>query len=98
MLKIGKKIVLRAEIFSCSDSDDMINEDLADRSRYFKETEEWKMCYVMEEMRTEKERETRLDDIRNLMETLKLSVEQAMDALRIPLGDRYMYKDKLCAK
>ena len=45
---------------------------------------------IMEEMRTEKERETRLDDIRNLMDTLKLSVEQAMDALRIPLGDRLL--------
>lgn len=86
--------------FSCSDPDDMINKDLADRSRYFKETEEGveTVCKVMEEMRTEKERETRLDDIRNLMDTLKLSVEQAMDALRIPLGDRDMYKDKLCAK
>ena len=37
-------------------------------------------------------------NIGNLMETLKLSVEQAMDALRIPIGDRDMYKDKLCAK
>ena len=26
--------------FSCSDPDDMINQDLADRTRYYKETEE----------------------------------------------------------
>ena len=56
------------------------------------------VCKVMEDMRIEKERETRLDDIRNLMDSLKLSVEQAMDALKIPLVERSIYKDKLCAK
>ena len=86
--------------FSCSDPNDMINKDLADRSRYFKETEEGvsEVCKVMEDMRIEKERETRLDDIRNLMDSLKLNVEQAMDALKIPLVERSIYKDKLCAK
>ena len=86
--------------FSCSDPKDMVNKELADLTRYFKETEKGveAVCKVMEDMRTEKERETRLDDIKNLMDTLKLSVEQAMDALRIPIGDRKMYKDKLCVK
>ena len=77
-----------------------MNKDLADRSRYFKETEEGvsKVCKAMEDMRIVKERETRLDDIRNLTDSLKLSIEQAMDALKIPLADRNLYKDKLCAK
>ena len=41
--------------FSCSDPDDMLNQDLADRTRYFKETEEGveAVCKVMEEMRNE---------------------------------------------
>jgi hypothetical protein len=41
--------------FSCSDPNDMINKDLADRSRYFKETEEGvsEVCKVMEDMRNE---------------------------------------------
>ena len=41
--------------FSCSDPDDMLNQDLADRTRYFKETEEGveAVCKVMEEMRND---------------------------------------------
>ncbi len=83
--------------FSCSDPDDMINQDLADRTRYYKETEEGvsAVCKVMEDMRLEKERETRLNDIKNIMESFKLSVEQAMDALKIPASERSMYMSKL---
>ena len=41
--------------FSCSDPDDMYNKDLADKTRYFKETEEGveTVCKVMEDMRNE---------------------------------------------
>ena len=83
--------------FSCSDPDDMFNEDLADKTRYFKETEEGVevVCRVMEDMRNEKELETRLVDIKNMMETLKLTAEQAMDALKIAVSDRDLYLKKL---
>ena len=83
--------------FSCSDPDDMINKELADRTRYFKETEEGveAVCKIMEDMRNEKELETRLSDIKNLMETLKLSVDQAMDALKIPMSERNVYLSRL---
>jgi hypothetical protein len=30
--------------FSCSKPDDMLDEDLAKISRYYKETQEWKLC------------------------------------------------------
>ena len=86
--------------FSCSDPDDMINKELADRTRYFKETEEGveAVCKVMEDMRTEKARETRIDDIQKMMIKLKMTVEQAMDVLDIPASERSIYIDKICAK
>lgn len=49
----------------------------------------------MEDMRNEEKKETRLEDIKNLMETLAFTIDQAMDALKIPETDRQMYKSKL---
>ena len=40
-------------------------------------------------------KERAVEDIQNLMETLKLTVEQAMDALKVPELDRDMYKAML---
>ena len=37
-------------------------------------------------------RERAVEDIQNLMETLKLTMEQAMDAIKVPEVDRDMYK------
>ena len=39
-----------------------------------------------------------LEDIQNLMETLQLSAEQAMDALKIPQEERENYKKMLQIK
>jgi len=39
--------------------------------------------------------ETRLESIKNIMETLKLTAQQAMEALKIPNGDRPKYAAKL---
>lgn len=80
--------------FNCTDADDMNYDLLAERTRYLKENPEGvnAMCRVMEEMRKEaaKEatKETLIENVRTLMETLTLSAEQAMDALRIPQGER----------
>ena len=41
------------------------------------------------------ELQERIASIRNLMETLQLSVEQAMDALKIPQEERENYKKML---
>ncbi|WP_139225872.1 hypothetical protein [Oribacterium sp. WCC10] len=78
----------------------MINKELGDRTRYFKETEEGveAVCKVMEDMRTEKARETRIDDIQKMMIKLKMTVDQAMDVLDIPASERSIYIDKICAK
>jgi hypothetical protein len=56
------------------------------------------VCKVMEDMRTEKARETRIDDIQKMMIKLKMTVEQAMDVLDIPASERSIYIDKICAK
>lgn len=48
------------------------------------------MCNEVEEKRL-------LQDIRNLMETTKWTVEQAMDALKIPDYDKEKYAARLSA-
>lgn len=53
------------------------------------------MCKAMEDMRSEEKIETRLEDIKNIMEALSFTIEQAMDILKIPEADRKMYRTKL---
>ncbi|MBR5732123.1 MAG: hypothetical protein IKX80_01635 [Lachnospiraceae bacterium] len=53
------------------------------------------MSKVIEEMQEEKERETITEAIKNIMETLKLTVNQAMDALKIPDSEREEYLSRL---
>ena len=79
--------------FFCTDPDDMHYKELAEKVRYFKEDEKGvaSMCRVMEAMRYEESKKTKVIDIENLMRNLKLTVEQAMDALSIPQAQREMY-------
>lgn len=76
--------------FFCTDPDDMHYKELADKVRYFKEDEKGvtAMCKVMEDMRNEsakKADEQRLIiDIKNVMESFGVSVEKAMESLKIP--------------
>lgn len=53
------------------------------------------MCKVIEEMREEVEERTILKNIRTIMKTLKLTAEQAMEALEIPVSDKEKYLVKL---
>ena len=53
------------------------------------------MCKVMEEMRNNTVIETNLIAVKNIMETMKLSIEQAMDALKIPESQRKLMISKL---
>ena len=50
---------------------------------------------VRRETRQETKQETLLEAIRNLMETMKCSAEQAMTALKIPDADRGKYIARL---
>ncbi|MCD8366371.1 MAG: hypothetical protein LUC83_11385 [Clostridiales bacterium] len=42
--------------------------------------------------RAEGARNATMDNIRNLMDSLKLSLEQAMDVLKIPVAERDKYQ------
>ena len=53
------------------------------------------MCEIMkellEEARAEAKKETMLKSIRNLMETMNLTAQQAMDALKVPADKQKDY-------
>ncbi len=53
------------------------------------------MCKAMEEMRNETVERVLIQTIRNLMETMKWSAEQAMTAMKIPEVDKLKYAAKL---
>ena len=84
--------LIDAQLF-CIDPDDMNYKKLADKVRYFKEDEKGvaAMCKVMEDMRNDTARQTTVNHIRDIMTNLKLTVEQAMDALNIPESQRNTY-------
>ena len=83
--------------FSCSDPDDMQIELLCETTRYYKENAEGVeiMCKAFEEVRAEAAEHERLRNIKSIMDSLKLTAEQAMDALRIPEADRPKYLARL---
>ena len=56
------------------------------------------MSAIMEEAYKEVEEKRLLLDIRNLMDTMKWTVEQAMDALKVPDCDKEKYAARLSPK
>ena len=83
--------------FNCTRADDMKFELMAERTRYLKENPKGvsEMCKVMEDMRNETTENVLLQSIRNLMESMKWSADQAMDALKISEADKTKYVNKL---
>ena len=83
--------------FSCSDPNEMHFDLLRDTTRYYKENTKGveMMCRAFEEVREETRKKTReqtlLEDIKSLMETLKLTANQAMDALKVPEAEQPKY-------
>lgn len=53
------------------------------------------MCRVMEEMRNEATAKNTLELIKNLMQSMKWTAEQAMRALMIPEGEQSRYMKML---
>ena len=99
--------------FHCTRPEDMYYDVLAERVRYFKETEEGAsaMCEAMEKLARDfageiakeaeargmeqgKEKE-RIFSIRNVMASLQLTAEKAMDILSIPKSEQARYKAML---
>jgi len=87
--------------FLCSDPEDMKTPLLAEKARYLKTDPKGMvlMCKAMEDLREESikrgEEVALLRSIRNLMQTLGLSAEKAMNALMIPAADQSKYLEKL---
>lgn len=71
--------------------------ELADKVRYFKEDEKGvaAMCKVMEDMRNETAKnatiQATVNHIRDIMETFGVTIEKAMETLKIPIAQRDMY-------
>ena len=87
--------------FLCSDPDDMLTPLLAEKARYLKTDPKGVdiMCRTMEEVREESlkrgEEAALLRSIKNIMEGLKYTSQQAMDLLKIPVSDQPKYLSKL---
>ena len=79
--------------FKCRNADDMYFSNLAERTREIKENPEEvdKVCKVMEDLRIETEQRTLVQAIKNVMESLGVSAEKAMDTLKVPDNQRSFY-------
>ena len=91
--------------FSCKESKDMYYPELAKGIRHFKEEEGGRviMCEAVEryaekyaEKYAERKRiDTLYETVKNLMETMQLSAEQAMSAIKISENDRMILQKRL---
>ncbi len=83
--------------FSCWDPNEMNYELMREATRYYKENPKGVeiMCRAFEETRNQAKEQTLLDSIRALMENLKMTAKQAMEALNIPLAEQDKYASKL---
>ena len=87
--------------FLCSDPDDMYTEILADKARYLKIDPKGVdiMCKAIEDLREESIQrgidQNRVESIKNIMESFKVTAQQAMDAIKIPLTEQPKYAAKL---
>ena len=90
-----------AHDFNCKDADDIYYKPLADGVRHFKETEEGRdaMCEsfnkLADKVADERQVQTRSDDVRSLMDSMKLSLEQALNALKIQGKERAIIAKQL---
>ena len=76
--------------FRCTSAVDMFYQELAKSVRHFKETEGGRsqMSKVMEERINRERIDNSFEHIKNLMEAMKMTAEQAMSILKIPDEDR----------
>lgn len=86
--------------FRCTNAIDMFYEELRKPVKHFKETEGGRsqMCKAMEERidreRVDERREVLYKAIKNLMQSMKLSAEQAMEAMDISAEDKDALRKK----
>lgn len=86
--------------FRCFHSSDMYYPELAGQVKYFKETEGGRkiMCQIFEELAEKRAEETRIEtlfySVKSLMDSMKLTMEQAMNALNVSENDQMIIKAK----
>lgn len=83
--------------FFCCNPEDMNFDLMKDVTRYYKESPKGveTMGNVFDEIRSEAVERASIEYIRSLMETFKLTAQQAMEALRIPAEEQSKYAAKL---
>lgn len=76
--------------FACTQAEDMHYPVLAERVRYFKENVKGAttMCREVEKLVKESRLENQLDSVRAIMDSLSVSVDEAMKLLKTPESDR----------
>lgn len=70
----------------------MFYSELARQVRYFKETEggQQKMCKAIEDMRKKERADAMFNNVKALMESMKWTAQQAMNAMKISEDDRQL--------
>ncbi len=83
--------------FRCLSSGDMFYPILAKQVKYFKETEGGReiMCQAFEDLAEKRVLDEKVSLIKNLMETMKWTAEQAMEAMKISETDKKLLVSKL---
>ena len=86
--------------FGCKEAKDMYYSELAKGVKHFKEEGgREKMCEAVEKYAEQKAESARLnnllENVRNLMESMKWSSEQAMSAMKVTEADKAMLLEKL---
>lgn len=83
--------------FSCNGPAKISNKDIAEATRYYKKSQKGVdiISKIMEDMLYEVRIETGLQNIKNVMETLAYTAEQAMDALKVPEEEREIFRTQL---
>ncbi|MCM1124705.1 MAG: PD-(D/E)XK nuclease family transposase [Eubacterium sp.] len=76
--------------FRCVSSVDMFYPELAEQVKFFKETKGGReiMCQVFEDLAEKRVLDEKANLIKNLMETMKWTAEQAMEAMKISETDK----------
>lgn len=83
--------------FRCLNSADMFYPELAKKVKYFKETEGGQkiMCQAFEDLAEKRVLDEKASLIKNLMETMKWTAEQAMEAMKITETDKKLLVPRL---
>ena len=83
--------------FGCKEAKDIYYPELAKGVKHFKEEEGGRkaLCEAVEKYADRKMLDKQLEMIRNLMDSMKLTAEQAMTALKIPDKEKAVLLKKL---